>query len=1097
MINRFQRFVSLDRIKAVLLGVLLALGMGLGTALAQTTFTEGFESGTLSAWTTGSGAYSRTVTAVAPATGTYSLSLAGGGAYFDGISRTIAATTPSYIGFYAKAASTTALAGYFFVGDANTKSNYGLMNFTFSRTGEMLVFDGWNSFSGGAYAANTWYHIEFKNIDWTARKYDFYVNGIRKQSGIAFRAPGSTAITQIQLGNYDNTQSWFDDIQMGDGAVVTPPMTVQTFDVIARASGGNTALTLDFDVNMATADVGNAGSVYLIAAYPISATNMLWLTHNGSAWAVWNGGAVPAYFTGKLPSKQSIPILRGNDVQALAGLQLYAGYGTDAPDMLSKGHIKLAYAIAGTPAAAGGTVTGLNGSTITIPWGSTAPIGKISLTVGDATGLVNTGQKAVSPAYKIAIADANSAKGDTTYKLAIPLTTTVSDPDKLAFSVRLTSGTVVSILGEYDAAGNTYNAEFNGLVSGWNFQVVEEPQATLIKSSRAAGASPSRVSRWATTTQWNPCDAWVFRMAAPLSAAEAIFAEEVDALKAAAIDLCQKYSAMGFREPQMWISSKYGGRVINIAYKTKWGSYYDASDVVDTPPADEEELGNLGQIVIDYWTWKNVRLPAYGWELRNTLAHELFHAIQWGYDIRPDNFTIGTKKFQGLQAFTEGTATVLGMTYQMQGGFTGPKVFLRNGSPLADVLNGSGIDSALDGGGYPKQDYFGYVAKKYGNHSFAYLVDLFEELAKQSVQSRAAKTLGAQYVVYNQAMDTAFKKSFGIGLSEVFVNYALDRAYHLTTASDLRDTDAALAQKQLRADLFKAPIPVLAYADAALLYASAPLPPLTAFAFRIDAIPQANKLSGKLPLVFSISDGGLGADKIRIFAVPEIAGIAQVGQIFEVNQLDAPVDVPLGAADALSFLVVTLNANLADAVNYSKLTVTVPSSPKITSLSTSSGAVGAAVTVNGTGFGTVRGTVTFNGVNAGIGSWSDTAITTTVPTGATTGNVIAVVGGKSSNPVVFQVTTTTTPLPATGAYSCTNNQNGLPYMCSQYANVNYSYLVSQCGKDNVSLSACPGGALAVCKQFGSQGTFSVFAYDRKLTYNVGNWCPLPEYYTPL
>ena len=84
-------------------------------------------------------------------------------------------------------------------------------------------------------------------------------------------------------------------------------------------------------------------------------------------------------------------------------------------------------------------------------------------------------------------------------------------------------------------------------------------------------------------------------------------------------------------------------------------------------------------------------------------------------------------------------------------------------------------------------------------------------------------------------------------------------------------------------------------------------------------------------------------------------------------------------------------------------TVTAPS---ITSLSPTSGAVGASVTITGAGFGTtqVGSTVKFNGTSAGtITSWSATSISASVPTGATTGNVVATVGGLASNGKSFTV----------------------------------------------------------------------------------------------
>jgi RHS repeat-associated protein len=83
--------------------------------------------------------------------------------------------------------------------------------------------------------------------------------------------------------------------------------------------------------------------------------------------------------------------------------------------------------------------------------------------------------------------------------------------------------------------------------------------------------------------------------------------------------------------------------------------------------------------------------------------------------------------------------------------------------------------------------------------------------------------------------------------------------------------------------------------------------------------------------------------------------------------------------------------------------------PSITSLSPTSGMVGASVTIAGTNFGSTQGasTVTFNGAAAtSITGWGSTSITATVPTGATTGNVVVTVGGVASNGVWFTLNDT-------------------------------------------------------------------------------------------
>ena len=85
----------------------------------------------------------------------------------------------------------------------------------------------------------------------------------------------------------------------------------------------------------------------------------------------------------------------------------------------------------------------------------------------------------------------------------------------------------------------------------------------------------------------------------------------------------------------------------------------------------------------------------------------------------------------------------------------------------------------------------------------------------------------------------------------------------------------------------------------------------------------------------------------------------------------------------------------------------VPPPPTITNLSATSGPVGTAVTINGTNFGSTQGTstVTFNGTAATVTSWSSSSLSTSVPTGATTGNVVVTVGGVASNGLNFTVTT--------------------------------------------------------------------------------------------
>src|SRR5215472_9775712 len=82
----------------------------------------------------------------------------------------------------------------------------------------------------------------------------------------------------------------------------------------------------------------------------------------------------------------------------------------------------------------------------------------------------------------------------------------------------------------------------------------------------------------------------------------------------------------------------------------------------------------------------------------------------------------------------------------------------------------------------------------------------------------------------------------------------------------------------------------------------------------------------------------------------------------------------------------------------------------VNGVASSTGPVGATLTIQGSGFGTTEGfsTATLNGIAvAGNGvkptSWSDTSIVVTIPTTASSGPVIVKVSSVSSNAVNFNI----------------------------------------------------------------------------------------------
>ena len=88
--------------------------------------------------------------------------------------------------------------------------------------------------------------------------------------------------------------------------------------------------------------------------------------------------------------------------------------------------------------------------------------------------------------------------------------------------------------------------------------------------------------------------------------------------------------------------------------------------------------------------------------------------------------------------------------------------------------------------------------------------------------------------------------------------------------------------------------------------------------------------------------------------------------------------------------------------------------PVITSVSATTGSIGSQVVISGTGFGATQSAslVMLNDAPTTINSWSNTSITITIPTGATSGYLVVAAGPglDNSNPVYFTVTSQPLPL---------------------------------------------------------------------------------------
>ncbi len=107
----------------------------------------------------------------------------------------------------------------------------------------------------------------------------------------------------------------------------------------ASTSGTNERPTITATMQVADADAGQQGSIYL-AAYAHGA----WFVHDGAGWQPWLGGALSAYASGILANR-SIEVVRDLDAATFAGTQVYLGYGRNEADMFANNKYALIHTV--------------------------------------------------------------------------------------------------------------------------------------------------------------------------------------------------------------------------------------------------------------------------------------------------------------------------------------------------------------------------------------------------------------------------------------------------------------------------------------------------------------------------------------------------------------------------------------------------------------------------------------------------------------------------------------------------------------------------------------------------------------------------------
>ncbi len=208
-------------------------------------FVDDFEDGDLDGWLIVPGSALHEVADLTAADGTtysYHQSNSPSG-HFNGVYQVFGEQQPEYVRFFVRSGSNSANDGYFVIRDPQGLE---VVFFFAHGNGRLYVnanVGGDNSF---AYTAETWYEIEFRNIDYVAKTFDYYVDGQLVLAAIPFRNSGAVdSFYRLDLYNFDSSsQAWWDEIHLT--ADLTPDwITLDPLDGVVPPGG-----TLEVNVQL-------------------------------------------------------------------------------------------------------------------------------------------------------------------------------------------------------------------------------------------------------------------------------------------------------------------------------------------------------------------------------------------------------------------------------------------------------------------------------------------------------------------------------------------------------------------------------------------------------------------------------------------------------------------------------------------------------------------------------------------------------------------------------------------------------------------------------------------------------------------------------
>jgi hypothetical protein len=484
----------MKKLTTLLLGVVAVCASERITAQCGSAFYDGFESGSYTpTWTLGPGLTSGAVTTTNPAVGSYRLEGTGGvSTHLTGFSTTIASATPSTISWYIYPTGTGAT-NYFIAGDNAVTATNCVMFCYWLGSSNVIRF-----VSGSTYqytcTPGSWYHIEMRNINWTAHTFDIWINNAQVSTAFPFRSVSQNSITKLHLYNFNNGVGVWDDIQLGGvpinmSSVVTNPLCYGgNGDINLTVSGGVSPFTYAWSNSASTEDVTGvpAGTYSVIATGSNGCADTLSnIVVSEPPQIVATTASVPATCNGTFTGSASVsasggtgslgyswsPLGGTNDTATGLAAFTYTCTITDANMCSVAQTVTVTEPPQLTATSVASDVTcfsAANGYAVSVPAGGTAPYSYSWNTIPVQT--TDTASGLAMGTYSCTVTDANGCSVSQSVQITEPtaLAATVSSTDNLCYGD--SAGTAVAVAsggtGAYSYSWNSSPAQLTDSASG-------------------------------------------------------------------------------------------------------------------------------------------------------------------------------------------------------------------------------------------------------------------------------------------------------------------------------------------------------------------------------------------------------------------------------------------------------------------------------------------------------------------------------------------------------------------------------------------------------------------------------------------------------